>query len=75
MAAPTFGMYVTKKELILITKIAAMMYGMYTINGVRGPEPRSSGGNTSSIPQVSAVTPRPGFKGMDRMCQRHAQRR
>ena len=40
-------------------------------NGVHGPEPRSSGGNTSSKPQVSALIPRPGFNGMERMCQRH----
>ena len=41
------------------------------INGVHGPEPRSSGGNTSSNPQVSALIPRPAFNGMERMCQRH----
>ena len=29
MATPTFGMYVSYKEFILITKIAAMMFGMY----------------------------------------------
>ena len=28
-----------------------MMCGMYIINGVHGPEPRSSGGNISSDPQ------------------------
>ena len=47
------------------------MCGMYIINGVHGPEPRSSGGNTSSNPQVSALFPRPVFNGMERMCQRH----
>ena len=47
------------------------MCGMYIINGVHGPEPRSSGGNTSSNPQVSALIPRPAFNGMERMCQRH----
>ena len=31
----------------------------------------SSGGNTSSNPQVSALIPRPVFNGMERMCQRH----
>ena len=36
------------------------MCGMYIINGEHGPEPSSSGGNTSSNPQV-----------MERMCQRH----
>ena len=40
-------------------------------NGVHGPEPRSSGGNTSSNPQVSALFPRPAFDGMERLCQRH----
>ena len=47
------------------------MCGMYIKNGVHGPEPRSSGGNTSSNPQVSALIPRPTFNGMERMCQRH----
>ena len=36
-----------------------------------GREPRSSGGNTSSNPQVSALVPRPVVNGMERMCQRH----
>ena len=36
-----------------------------------GWEPRSSGGNTSSNPQVSALVPRPIVNGMERMCQRH----
>ena len=44
---------------------------MYIINGVHGPEPRSSRGNTSSNSQVSALIPRPDFNGMERMCQRH----
>ena len=65
MAIPTFGMY------ILISKNVAIMCGMYIINGVHGPEPRSSGGNTSSNSQVSALIPRPVFNGMERMCQRH----
>ena len=47
------------------------MCGMYIINGVHGPEPRSSGGNTSSNSQVSALIPRPAFNGMERMCERH----
>ena len=47
------------------------MCGMYIINGVYGPEPRSSGGNTSSNPQVLALIPQPAFNGMERMCQRH----
>ena len=47
------------------------MCGMYIINGVHGPEPRSSGGNTSSNPQVSALIPRPAFNAMQRVCQRH----
>ena len=48
-----------------------MMCGMYTINGVHGPERRSSGGNTSSNWQVSGLIPRPAFHGTERMCQRH----
>ena len=47
------------------------MWYVYIINGVHGPEPRSSGGNTSSNPQVSALIPRPVFNGIERMCQRH----
>ena len=47
------------------------MCGMYIINGVDGPGPRSSGGNTSSNPQVSALNTRPALIGMERMCQRH----
>ena len=47
------------------------MCGMYIISGVHGPEPRSSGRNTSFNPQVSAIIPRPAFNGMERMCQRH----
>ena len=44
---------------------------MYIINGVHGPETRSSGGNTSFNRHVSALIPRPAFNGMERMCQRH----
>ena len=51
MATPTFGMYASQKEFILITKIAAIMYGMYILNLVYGPEPRSS-----SNPQVAMCT-------------------
>ena len=47
------------------------MCGTYIMNGVHGPEPRSSGGNASSNPQVSTLFPRPAFNGMERMCQRH----
>ena len=36
-----------------------------------GWEPRSSGGNTSSNPQDSALVPRPVVNGMERMCQCH----
>ena len=36
-----------------------------------GRKERSSGGNTSSNPQVSAPFPRPVVNGMERMCQRH----
>ena len=58
-------------ECILISKNAAIICGMYIINGVHGPEPRSSGGNKSSNPHVSALIPRPAFDGMERMCQCH----
>ena len=71
MAIPTFDMYVSKKEYILISKNAANVCGMYIINGVHGPEPRSSGGNTLSNPHVSALIPRPAFNGMEKMCQRY----
>ena len=47
------------------------MCGMYIINGVHGPEPRSSEENTSSNPQVSALIPRPAFNGLERTRQRH----
>ena len=46
-------------------------YYYYVINGVHGPEPRWSRGNTSSNPQVSALIPRPAFNGMESMCHRH----
>ena len=46
------------------SKNAAIMCGMYMINGVHGPVPRSSGGNTSSNPQVSVLIPRPVFNGI-----------
>ena len=68
MAMLTFGMYVS---YILIRKYAAIMCGMYIINGVHGPEPKSSGGNTSSNSQVSALIHRPAFNGMERVYQRH----
>ena len=71
MAIPTFGMYVSYKKYILISKNAAIMCGMYIINGVHGPEPRSSGGYTPSNPQVLALIPRPAYNGMERMCQRN----
>ena len=54
-----------------VSKNGAIMCGMYIINGVHGPESRSSGGNTLSNPQVSALIPRPDFNGMERMCKRH----
>ena len=47
------------------------MCGKYIINGIHAPEPKSSGENTSSNPQVSALIPRPAFNGMERMCHRH----
>ena len=71
MDTPTIGIYVSQKEYISVSKNVATMCGMYMINGVHGPEPMSSGGNTSSNPQVSALIPRPAFNGMERMCKRH----
>ena len=71
MAKPTFGMGVFEKEFTLITKIAVIMYGMYILNGLHGPEPRSPGGNTSSNPQVFTLIPRPTLNGIERMSQRH----
>ena len=62
--------YVCLLEYIWISDNAAILCGMY-INGVDGPEPRSSRGKKSSNPQVSAPIPRPAFNGMGRMCQRH----
>ena len=56
-------------SFISITKIATMMYGMYLINGVYGPEPRSLGGNISPNPHVPALIPRPAFNMTERMCQ------
>ena len=41
------------------------------INRASWREQRSSGGNTSSNPQVSAPVSRPVVNGMERMCQRH----
>ena len=41
------------------------------INTASGWEPRSSRGNTSSDPQVSALVPWPVVNGMERMCQSH----
>ena len=47
------------------------MCGIYIINGMHGPELRSSGVNASSNPQVSALITRPAFNWMERMYQRH----
>ena len=44
------------------------MCGMYIINGVHGPEPRSSVGNVSSNPHVSARIPRPALMGWRGCC-------
>ena len=63
--------YVCPLQYILISKNAVIMCGMHITNGVHGPEPRSSGGNTSSNPQILALIPRPAFNGMERMCQCH----
>ena len=53
-----------RKKNILISKNAAIMCGVYIINGVHGPEPRSSGGNTSSNPPVSALNRSPHWKNL-----------
>ena len=58
-------------EFIWIIKSAAMMYRIYMMNGVHGPESMSSGIITSSNPQVSALIPRPAFNGIEKMCQRY----
>ena len=42
----------------------------YTKWSIR-PEPRSSGGNTPSNPQVSVLIPWPASNGVERMCRRH----
>ena len=64
--------YVCLLERVYLTsKNAAIMYGMYIINGGHGPEPGPSGGKTPSNPQVLALIPRPDFNGMERMFQRH----
>ena len=44
---------------------------IYTyLHWASGREQRSSGGNTSSNPHVSAPVPRPVVNGIERMCQR-----
>ena len=50
---------------------AYILYIYIYINRASGRELGSSGGNTSSNPQVSAPVPRPVVNGMGRMCQRH----
>ena len=47
-----------------MSKNAAIMCGMYILNGTHGPESKSSGGNTSPIPLFSALIFRPAFNGM-----------
>ena len=49
----------------------AYIYIYIYINRASGREQRSSGGNTSSNPQVSVPVPRPVVNRMERMCQRH----
>ena len=61
-----------RKSLFLFIKNAAILYGIFIINGVHGSESRSSGGSTSSNPPVSAL-PRPAFNGMERMCHGSTQ--
>ena len=70
-AWPYFSYVCLLERVYLISKNAAIMCGMYIIKEYTGPEPRSSGGNTSSKPQVSALIPRPALNEMERMCQRY----
>ena len=53
------------------THVKNHIYTYIYIHRASGPEQRSSGGNTSSNPQVSAPVSRPVVNGMERMCQRH----
>ena len=59
---------VSWKQLISVTYSTNAMHGngMLT-NWAYGPEPRSSGGNTSSKTQVSALIPRPVSNGIKKM--------
>ena len=57
--------------ICLITELIECIYIYIYYHRASGREPRSSGGNTSSHPQVSALVPRPVVNGMKRMCQRH----
>ena len=52
------------RKTFLSTLIATIMFAMNIINGVYGPEPRSSGGNTPSNPQVSVLIPRLASSGI-----------
>ena len=61
--------------VVYIRPITELIEGIYIYIYIyqyiaSGREPRSSGGNTSSNPQVSALVPRPVVNGMERMCQR-----
>ena len=71
IAIPTFGMHVSLLEFIWISKNAAYMCGMYIINGVHGPELRSSGRKHIIQPTCFGVYSSTCFNGMERMCQRH----
>ena len=53
------------------THMYVYIYIYIYIYRASGREQRSSGGNTSSNPQVSAPFHRPVVFGMERMCQRH----
>ena len=59
-----------RKSLFLLLRMQ-IMCGMYIIKWVHGPEPRPSGGSTSSNTRASALIPQAAFNGMDRMYQRH----
>ena len=57
--------------IVIVIVIVIVIYIHIYLHRASGREPRSSGGNTSSNPQVSALVPRPVVNGMERMCQRH----
>ena len=59
MAILTLSIHTSLRKISKFNDIATIWNMFFNIEWVSGPEPRSSGGNTSSNPQVSALTPRP----------------